>query len=207
MLAAFAQVRARLKQREEEEEEESLREQQQQQSPEGRQAGGAGSYLWWAEALPDSSSGSDGASPPPQRPPCPPDTAELGRAAWTVLHSVAAYYPLHPAAEDREALRGLVRGLARLYPCAECRSHLPAELAAADRAAPAPLLQLQLPLGSRAEEGEGDRLEDAASSRALAERWMCELHNAVNAQLGKPPYDCARVAERWRDGWRDGSCG
>ncbi len=37
--------------------------------------------------------------------------------------------------------------------------------------------------------------------------WMCELHNEVNARMGKPLFDCSRTGERWRYGPRDGSCG
>jgi hypothetical protein len=29
--------------------------------------------------------------------PCPPDVLDLGRATWTLLHSVAAYYPIEPS--------------------------------------------------------------------------------------------------------------
>ena len=37
-------------------------------------------------------------------------------------------------------------------------------------------------------------------------QWMCRLHNEVNTRLGKPLFDCSRVDERWRDGWKDGRC-
>ena len=37
---------------------------------------------------------------------------------------------------------------------------------------------------------------DASSGPALA-RWMCEAHNEVNKELGKPQFECARVGERW----------
>jgi len=149
-----------------------------------------GSYLWGTELPPA---------------PCPPDTAEIGRAAWAVLHSVAAYYPERPTREDREALRGLAHGLARLYPCAECRQHLPSDLAAAS-----PPMRRPGQGGGEGADGDSgadDADGDAASSRAAAERWACKLHNSVNARLDKPAYDCARVGERWRDGWRDGTCG
>lgn len=201
MLAAFAEVRARLRQKEQEEGQaaDQIKEVQENEVDQSKR-GGALPYLWWAEALGDSSDEN------PSTPPCPADTAELGRAAWTVLHSVAAYYPLEPSSEDREALRGLVHGLARLYPCAECRLHLPAELEAADAAAPAPLRRAAV-AAAGAGAGASSDDNDASSSRALAERWMCELHNAVSVRLGKPAYDCSRVGERWRDGWRDGSCG
>lgn len=36
--------------------------------------------------------------------------------------------------------------------------------------------------------------------------WMCEMHNEVNERLGKKLFDCSKVDERWRDGWKDGSC-
>ncbi|KAM6155636.1 serine protease 33-like [Rhynchocyon petersi] len=44
------------------------------------------------------------------------------------------------------------------------------------------------------------------SHRALFSHWLCHLHNEVNWKLGKPEFDCSQVDERWRDGWKDGSC-
>jgi len=38
------------------------------------------------------------------------------------------------------------------------------------------------------------------------EQWMCQLHNSVNERLGKEAFDCSKVEERWRDGWKDGRC-
>jgi len=37
-------------------------------------------------------------------------------------------------------------------------------------------------------------------------QWMCEMHNSVNERLRKPAFDCSKVDERWRDGWKDGRC-
>lgn len=43
-------------------------------------------------------------------------------------------------------------------------------------------------------------------TRACFTQWLCRLHNEVNRKLGKPDFDCSQVDERWRDGWKDGSC-
>lgn len=43
-------------------------------------------------------------------------------------------------------------------------------------------------------------------SRTEFTRWMCEMHNEVNERLGKELFDCSKVDQRWRDGWKDGSC-
>ena len=45
-----------------------------------------------------------------------------------------------------------------------------------------------------------------ASSRDELGNWLCRAHNEVNNKLGKPNFDCARWEERWRTGWKDGSC-
>ena len=66
-----------------------------------------------------------------------------------------------------------------VYPCAPCAEDFRADL----RAHP----------------------PDVSSSAGFA-RWMCGAHNRVNVKLGKPEFDCSRVFERWRDGWKDGSC-
>jgi FAD-linked sulfhydryl oxidase len=63
-------------------------------------------------------------SPTPDHPPaavrCPLNRDSLGREAWDVIHTVAAYYPDHPSAEQRAAADAFIRGLAVIYPCTVC---------------------------------------------------------------------------------------
>ena len=46
------------------------------------------------------------------------------------LHSMAAYYPERPSAEDKAAMAGFIRGLARFYPCSHCAEALRADVEA-----------------------------------------------------------------------------
>ena len=110
---------------------------------------------------------------------CPPDVESLGRATWTFLHTTAAYYPEAPTPTQRAHMLQLLHALPRLYPCSHCAEDL----------------------GTRIQR----RPPDVRSRAALA-AWLCATHNEVNAELGKPTFDCARVDERWRDGPKDGSC-
>lgn len=50
------------------------------------------------------------------------------------------------------------------------------------------------------------RNQPDTSTRTCLTQWLCRLHNEVNRKLGKPDFDCSKVDERWRDGWKDGSC-
>lgn len=110
---------------------------------------------------------------------CPPDRQELGSATWSLLHSVAAYYPDRPTPRQQADAKVFLTLFSRLYPCAECAEDLRADLQ--------------------------DSPPRVASSKEFSE-WMCQLHNKVNVKLGKPTFDCSKVFERWRDGWSDGSC-
>lgn len=110
---------------------------------------------------------------------CPPDVESLGRATWTFLHTTAAYYPESPTSTQRAHMLQLLHALPQLYPCSHCAEDL----------------------GTRMQH----RPPDVRSRAALA-AWLCATHNEVNAKLGKPTFDCARVDERWRDGPKDGSC-
>ena len=107
--------------------------------------------------------------------PCPADRDELGRQSWTLLHSMAAYYPERPTAAQRSAAVAFLHALGALYPCEHCAEDLRADLAAAP---------------------------PRAGSRAELSVWMCELHNRVNAKLGKPLWSCDLKAldARWLDG-------
>merc|ERR1712032_1704156 len=42
---------------------------------------------------------------------CPPDRDELGRHSWTLLHTMAAYYPDQPDDKHRERALNFVRSL------------------------------------------------------------------------------------------------
>lgn len=44
------------------------------------------------------------------------------------------------------------------------------------------------------------------SSRHDFSQWLCRVHNLINKRLNKPIFDSSKVDERWRDGWKDGSC-
>ncbi|XP_074585565.1 FAD-linked sulfhydryl oxidase ERV1 isoform X2 [Curcuma longa] len=48
---------------------------------------------------------------------------ELGRATWTLLHSIAAQYPDHPTRQQKHDAKELMAIISRLYPCKECADH------------------------------------------------------------------------------------
>lgn len=110
---------------------------------------------------------------------CPPDSAALGRATWTFLHTMAAYYPERPSPTQEAQMSTFLHLFSNLYPCGYCAEHLKEEM----RHDP-----------------------PSTGSRGELARWFCRMHNEVNERLGKPVFDCERLDERWRDGPRDGSC-
>ena len=110
---------------------------------------------------------------------CPPDRMELGSRSWTLLHSIAAYFPAQPTHQQQQDAKIFLDTFSRLYPCQECAEDLRQDLVTH----PARL-----------------------TSSAEFSQWMCEMHNRVNVKLGKPEFDCSQVFKRWRDGWDDGSC-
>ena len=110
---------------------------------------------------------------------CPPDRLELGTKSWTLLHSVAAYFPRTPTQQQQSDARTFLDTFSRLYPCQDCAEDLRQDLL--------------------------DHPPRVTSSDEFSQ-WMCEMHNRVNVKLGKPEFDCSQVFQRWRDGWEDGSC-
>jgi len=110
---------------------------------------------------------------------CPPDRGELGSSSWSLLHSLAAYFPSKPSVVEQEEAKQFMHLFSKLYPCHDCAEDLKKDLI--------------------------DDPPKVASSDEFSQ-WMCELHNKVNLKLGKPIFDCSKVFQRWRDGWSDGSC-
>lgn len=48
---------------------------------------------------------------------CPADSVNLGRAAWTLLHTTAAYYPDRPAPSQMDSMRLFMSSFLDNYPC------------------------------------------------------------------------------------------
>lgn len=55
---------------------------------------------------------------------CPESAESLGRAGWSFLHTVAAYYPEEPTKTEQKDMGDFVRLIGTFYPCGECAAHL-----------------------------------------------------------------------------------
>lgn len=115
-------------------------------------------------------------------PPSPPPDANanythegmkerVGRATWTLLHTIAAEYPDPlPTEEYRRQLEDWLHLLPSVYPCEECAAHMKTMF-----------------------EKNPPRTENQTAFGG----WVCEVHNIVNERLGKPTFDCST----WRQTW------
>jgi len=110
---------------------------------------------------------------------CPLMRDDLGRASWSLLHTMAAYYPTQPNNEEQKSMNEFINSFSKLFPCPECRTDFQEEI-------------LKSP--------------PDLSSRLGLSTWMCNQHNIVNKKLGKSQFDCRKVLERWKDGPNDGRC-
>lgn len=104
---------------------------------------------------------------------CPADSATLGRSSWTLLHSMAAWYPDIPTKEDQEMMHYFMQAVARFYPCTYCAHDFQANLQ-------------QTPV--------------VTNTRENLCLWLCDQHNRVNQKLGKEAFPCTmqQLDNRWR---------
>jgi FAD-linked sulfhydryl oxidase len=110
---------------------------------------------------------------------CPPDSEQLGKSTWTLLHTMAAYYPEVPSYEQQRNMRKFLDTFSQFYPCWYCAEHLRDEMI---------------------------KMPPKVESKKSLGKWLCDMHNVVNERLGKPIFDCNKIDERWKDGPKDGRC-
>lgn len=94
--------------------------------------------------------------------------AELGNAAWRLLHTILARYPDEPTESERQHLVDYIYSFAQVYPCGDCARHFIQLLA---------------------------KYPPQTNSRKNAALWGCHIHNKVNARLGHAIYDCTNILE------------
>ena len=118
------------------------------------------------------------------------------------LHTMAAYFPDQPTAEQSSAALSFINALGMLYPCSHCAADFregmqeqPPRCAWRGRAV--------VPRCPNCEAAErAPAVVRRASSRTELSVWLCEAHNRVNRALGKPHFSCklSDLDERWRTG-------
>ncbi|KUJ22629.1 uncharacterized protein LY89DRAFT_607364 [Mollisia scopiformis] len=94
--------------------------------------------------------------------------AELGHAAWKVLHTMMAKFPDKPTTDDSAALKSYIHLFARLYPCGDCARHFQKIL---------------------------QKFPPQVASRSTAAAWACHVHNEVNKRLKKDLFDCSKIGD------------
>ncbi|KAH8815424.1 ERV/ALR sulfhydryl oxidase domain-containing protein [Xylogone sp. PMI_703] len=102
--------------------------------------------------------------------------AELGNAAWKLLHTMMAKFPDKPSEDDKVALNSYIRLFARLYPCGDCARHFQKILT---------------------------KYPPQVSSRSAAAGWACYVHNEVNKRLKKEIFDCSKIGDFYDCGCAD----
>lgn len=102
--------------------------------------------------------------------------AELGHAAWKVLHTMMAKFPDKPTEDDSTALKSYIYLFARLYPCGDCARHFQKIL---------------------------EKYPPQVASRSTAAAWACHVHNQVNKRLKKEMFDCSNIGDFYDCGCAD----
>ena len=138
-----------------------------------------------------------------------PDKETVGNHSWTLLHTMAAYYPERPSEQvGRDSIvstrqlslpHTFQKPTARLWvavteaygTCLQAQQGMQSFISSFAHTYPcrhcAEHLQAEM-------EEEPPKVE----SREELSQWWCRTHNKVNEQLDKPQFDCSKVLQRWR---------
>ncbi|VDD80464.1 unnamed protein product [Mesocestoides corti] len=114
---------------------------------------------------------------------CPVDKTGLGRATWTLLHTMAAYYPNKPTTEEMQSMERFFDDFAKFFPCKYCAADFKKSNVFVNCA----ILCADI-----------DKHKPDVRSRQALSGWLCMQHNLVNAKTGKPLFDCSKMPEHGR---------
>lgn len=104
--------------------------------------------------------------------PNPPDSVELGRNSWSLLHSIAAAYPERPSSDQQFEMRSFLNAFSKFYPCEVCADDFQDVIRV---------------------------IPPRVNSRLSLSMWMCDAHNEVNRRLGKPTMNCPLFVKNWME--------
>lgn len=97
-----------------------------------------------------------------------------GSSFWITAHVVAAAYPKTPTLEDKEHFKLYYDSFGYILPCHECKDNWNVILE-------------QNPL-----------TEASLSTRITLSKWVFDVHNLVNENLGKSPYSWKQLVYRFK---------
>lgn len=90
-----------------------------------------------------------------------PDPRYWGSQFWFTMHTIAYFYPDNPTPDEMRHAINFYRAIGALLPCPSCAAHFAQML-------------------------DDDPVERHVGGRMALVAWVSDLHNKVNARLGKP---------------------
>ena len=96
-----------------------------------------------------------------------------GPHGWVFLHSITMNYPKQPTDQDKHIYKQFFKSLQFILPCQKCAHHY-------------------------SENIQENPIESALDSRDSLVRWLIEIHNEVNKDLGKPTLTYEQVIDEYK---------
>ena len=99
-----------------------------------------------------------------------------GACAWTFLHYIALGYPQHPTSQDVSDYASFFASLQFVLPCKACRDHMQEHV-------------VNMPIDNA-----------LASGRDALFAWTVQVHNTVNASLGRRQHNLDAMFDHYASG-------
>jgi len=97
-----------------------------------------------------------------------------GPHLWFSLHTISFNYPIKPSEKDKEEYKIFFKSLQEVIPCSVCKKNYKRHL-------------------------NEHPIEDYLNSRKLLVYWVIDMHNMVNAEIGKKILSYDIVLKKYED--------